>query len=67
MIPPKRKSPKTPFQANKKMTQAAIAKGKAIGLGQTELFEMVSLMDKSLTKEEINSLISSTKKQTDFF
>lgn len=62
---PKKK--KTHFEPNKKMTVAAIAKGKAIGLGDDELIEMISLMDKNLSKDEIIKLIDQTPKQVGAF
>lgn len=50
------------YQPNKKMTEAAIAKGKAIGLSNEELIDMAMRMDKSLSLDDVKKLVDKTEK-----
>lgn len=50
------------YQPNKKMTEAAIAKGKAIGLNNEELIDMAMRMDKSLSLDDVKKLVDKTEK-----
>ena len=50
------------YQPNKKMTEAAIAKGKAIGLSTEELIDMAMRMDKSLSLDDVKKLVDKTEK-----
>lgn len=54
---------KNDYQPNKKMTEAAIAKGKAIGLSREELIDMASRLDKNLSQGDVAKLVDQTKKQ----
>lgn len=50
----------TGFIPNKKMMEAAIIKGEKIGLPRENLVEMISLMDKNLTKHKVEKMIDKT-------
>ncbi len=45
------------FRPTKKMMEAAILKGKRIGLKREEIIEMTSLMDKSMSKTKVEKII----------
>ena len=52
-----KKTPSDHFVANKKMMEAAIIKGKKIGLKRDEIIEMASLMDKGMEKRKVEKLV----------
>jgi len=52
----KKKAPKD-FTPTKKMMEAAILKGKRIGLSREEIIEMTCLMDKSRPKLKVEKLV----------
>ena len=49
---------KTEFKPTKKILEAAIIKGKRIGLNRNEIIEMASLLDKSKTKNKIEKIVN---------
>ena len=52
------------FTPTKKMMEAAILKGKKIGLKRDEIIEMASLMDRSKTKIKIERIVDKILNQT---
>ncbi len=52
----KKKKPNE-FRPTKKMMEAAILKGKRIGLQREEIIEMTSLMNKSLAKNKVEKIV----------
>lgn len=52
-----KKSNKDTFTPTKKMMEAAISKGKRIGLSREEIIEMASLMDKKKPRIKIEKIV----------
>lgn len=46
------------FKPSKEMFEAAILKGKRIGLKREEIIEMASLMDKKMPKNKIEKIVT---------
>ena len=55
----KKKSPDE-FIPNKKMMVAAILKGKNMGLPKENLIEMISLMNRNLSKRKVEKIVDRT-------